>query len=71
LCNIAIRIASHNLTPGADDQLITPGKSSGRLPATAMFMLTDDEIDRLTECVIGCAIEVHRTLGPGLIESVY
>lgn len=36
-----------------------------------MFMLTDDEIDRLTECVIGCAIEVHRTLGPGLIESVY
>lgn len=25
----------------------------------------------LTEMVIGCAIEVHRTLGPGLLESTY
>jgi GxxExxY protein len=29
------------------------------------------EIDELTERVIGCAIEVHRTLGPGLLESTY
>jgi GxxExxY protein len=29
------------------------------------------EIDALTERAIGCAIEVHRTLGPGLLESVY
>ncbi len=27
--------------------------------------------DPLTESVIGLAIEVHRTLGPGLLESVY
>ena len=27
--------------------------------------------DPLTEKVIGCAIEVHRTLGPGLLENVY
>ncbi len=25
----------------------------------------------LTERVIGCAIEVHRVLGPGLLESTY
>jgi GxxExxY protein len=25
----------------------------------------------LTERVIGCAIKVHRTLGPGLLESAY
>lgn len=25
----------------------------------------------LTEKVIGCAIEVHRALGPGLLESAY
>ena len=29
------------------------------------------EKDELTEKVIGCAIEVHRTLGAGLLESVY
>jgi GxxExxY protein len=27
--------------------------------------------DILTEKVIGCAIEVHRILGPGLLESAY
>lgn len=27
--------------------------------------------DPLTERIIGAAIEVHRTLGPGLLESIY
>ena len=27
--------------------------------------------NQLTEKVIGCAIEVHRNLGPGLLESAY
>lgn len=27
--------------------------------------------DRLTETIIGAAIEVHRDKGPGLIESIY
>ena len=35
-------------------------------------MVSDNaRIDELAEKVIGCAIEVHRTLGPGLLESVY
>lgn len=29
------------------------------------------EINQLTEKIIGCAIEVHRQLGPGLLESLY
>jgi GxxExxY protein len=29
------------------------------------------EMDKLTERIIGCAIEVHRHLGPGLLESIY
>ncbi len=31
----------------------------------------NDEINRLTEQIIGAAIEVHRDLGPGLLESAY
>jgi len=27
--------------------------------------------DDLTEAIIGAAIEVHRILGPGLLESIY
>ena len=30
-----------------------------------------EEKDPLTERIIGCAIEVHRGLGPGLLESIY
>lgn len=29
------------------------------------------EFDELSNRVIGCAIEVHRFLGPGLLESTY
>jgi GxxExxY protein len=34
----------------------------------------DQELERLnliTERIIGCAIEVHRALGPGLLEHTY
>ena len=29
------------------------------------------DINHLTESIIGCAIEVHRQLGPGLLEGTY
>lgn len=29
------------------------------------------EINQITERIIGMAIEIHRTLGPGLLESAY
>jgi GxxExxY protein len=30
-----------------------------------------EQRDSLTERIIGCAIEVHRVLGPGLLEATY
>jgi GxxExxY protein len=36
-----------------------------------MFANEPAQRDPLTEKVIGAAIEVHRQLGPGLLESVY
>ncbi len=30
-----------------------------------------EELNKLTEAIIGAAIEVHRAIGPGLLESAY
>ena len=35
------------------------------------FTETRKGLNELTEIVIDCAIEVHRALGPGLLESTY
>jgi GxxExxY protein len=35
------------------------------------MLITQKYIDDLTYKIVGCAIEVHRYLGPGLLESVY
>jgi GxxExxY protein len=33
--------------------------------------MNNTEINHITEKIIGAAIEVHRALGPGLLESAY
>ncbi len=34
-------------------------------------MITQKYINEISYRIIGCAIEVHKQLGPGLLESVY
>jgi len=34
-------------------------------------MKSRDEIEAISKRVIDCFIQVHRTLGPGLLESTY
>ncbi|TET99124.1 MAG: GxxExxY protein [Candidatus Stahlbacteria bacterium] len=38
---------------------------------TERFITDIKELNKITEKIIGCAIEVHRNLGPGLLESIY
>ncbi|NGX43054.1 MAG: hypothetical protein K940chlam7_01345, partial [Chlamydiae bacterium] len=34
-------------------------------------MKDDSELNKITKKIIGAAIKVHRTIGPGLLESIY
>lgn len=34
-------------------------------------MITQKTVNNLAYRIVGCAIEVHKNLGPGLMESVY
>jgi len=36
-----------------------------------MRELSMEELNKITETIIGAAIEVHKVLGPGLLESAY
>jgi|GEM_PF-3839837 len=36
-----------------------------------MRELSLDELNKITEAIIGATIEVHHHLGPGLLESAY
>ena len=52
----------------------TEKKEDGQIPASLWAPLLRDDpprLNQITEKVIGCGIEVHRALGPGLLESAY
>ncbi len=36
-----------------------------------MYMLTKKLVNDISYKIVGCAIEVHKQLGPGLLESIY
>jgi GxxExxY protein len=48
----------------------TPALAGGAIHA-GRFGMVMNTVDDLSERVIGCAIAVHRHLGPGLLESIY
>jgi len=41
------------------------------VPSVVKTKIKKMETNQITEKIIGCAIEVHKNLGPGLLESAY
>jgi GxxExxY protein len=56
--------------PGNTEQREEPERNGAR-DRSRISKEDKASLDLITERVIGCAIEVHRTLGPGFHESIY
>ena len=41
------------------------------MPSVVKFLPREFPLREITERIISCALEVHSTLGPGLLENVY
>jgi GxxExxY protein len=44
---------------------------AGILHAPRRRMATEAKINRISEQIIGAAVQVHRRIGPGCLESAY
>jgi GxxExxY protein len=65
-------MAGINLTAEAQSaQRILYSKRRKRMDDQRKTIEPVSEINQITKEVIGAAIEVHRTIGPGLLESAY
>ena len=53
------------------DERVAKALGLATAPSNNPSIKADEALSQLTEKIIGCAIEVHRQLGPGLLEGTY
>src|SRR5438552_763951 len=53
------------------DERVAKALGLATAPSKNPSVKDDEALSQLTEKIIGCAIEVHRQLGPGLLEGTY
>jgi GxxExxY protein len=53
------------------DERVAKALGLATAPSKNPSVKDGEALSRLTEKIIGCAIEVHRQLGPGLLEGTY
>lgn len=71
---VALRFSAHPLCTFVQAVTLSHTEETQRLTDKAAeggVMSDGTELNELTEQIIGAAIEVHRHLGPGLLESAY
>ena len=51
--------------------LTTEAQRAHRGNSAGVVMRSQQQDDSLTRAIIGAAIDVHRSFGPGLLESTY
>jgi PD-(D/E)XK nuclease superfamily len=56
---------------GAGDARLGPAPYFLNHRVAEMNKEIDQEVNQLTHEIIGSAIEVHRSIGPGFLETVY
>ena len=58
-------------TNGRGTRISAKNRSAASVLLPVFMAIDVEELERLTDRVIRCAIAVHQQLGPGLLESVY
>jgi len=53
------------------DERVAKALGLATAPSKNSSVKDSEALSQLTEKIIGCAIEVHRQLGPGLLEGTY
>jgi hypothetical protein len=63
-----MRLSAYQWSPHRRNR---PEPTGRRFAARRHLLIDDQRLNQATHRILAAAIEVHRILGPGLLESIY